>query len=254
MQKWLEVRSRKLREFFKIADDVELLSSKAVIPEADDKLNEHLLRHNIEWQVIPTEEALPFNEDYIARMYPMCGRDFAKSAGHKGSCQEALNLGHHRHQGLVIGVESTQKPRYLPQNRQFYGSIYGLDATLDPFADYMGRAGFTNGTRYAHEFLSLQELIRLINTDWKEQNLMPKDFRLTICPPVIFNLIGNVFHPEWSQTESQELGAYRDEHHNARCYATGCNAPNDFSYVRSIETNSDWTYLGFRIVLVPDFI
>ena len=71
MQKWLELRSRKLREFFKITDDVELLSSKAVIPEADDKLNEHLLRHNIEWHVIPTDEALPFDEDYVARMYPM---------------------------------------------------------------------------------------------------------------------------------------------------------------------------------------
>jgi hypothetical protein len=254
MHQWLEARSRRLRDFFKITSDVELLSSKAVIPEMTHTLEEHLLRYNIEWHVIPTEEALPFDANYIARMYPMCGRDFAKSVGHKGSCQEALNMGHHRHQGLIIGVETTPKPRYLPQNRQYYGSLYGLDPTLDPFADYLGQAGFTNGTRYAHEFLSLQELIRLINKDWRERSLMPQGFRLTICPPAIFNLIGNVFHQEWSATESQELGAYRDEHGNARCYATGCNAPNDFSYVRSIETNSDWTYLGFRIVLVPDFI
>jgi hypothetical protein len=254
MHEWLEVRSRKLRDFFKITGDVELLSPKAVIPEMTHTLDEHLQRYNIEWHVIPTEEALPFDASYIARMYPTCGRDFAKSVGHKGSCQEALNIGHHRHQGLIVGVETTLKPRYLPQNRQYYGSLYGLDSTLDPFVDYLGRAGFTNGTRYAHEYLSLRDLIRVINEDWRERTLMPQGFRLTICPPAIFNLIGNIFHQEWSQTESQELGAYRDEHGNAKCYAIGCNAPNDFSYVRSIETNSDWTYLGFRIVLVPDFI
>jgi hypothetical protein len=254
MHEWLQERGQQVRDFFKLSGDVELLSPQAVIPEVTHTLTEHLQRHNIEWHIIPTEQALPFDAHYIARMYPMCGRDFARSVGQKGSCQEALNIGHHRHQGLIVGVETTCKPCYLPQNRQYYGSLYGHDSTLDPFADYLGRAGFTNGTRFAHEYISLRDLIRLINEDWRDRSLMPQGFRLTICPPAIFNLIGNVFHREWSANQSLELGAYRDEQGNARCYAVGCNAPDDFSYVRSIETNSDWTYLGFRIVLVPDFI
>jgi hypothetical protein len=254
MQEWLEARDRQLRDFFNLTGDVELLSARAVVPEMTERLSSHLRRYNIEWHIIPSEEALAFDAAYIARMYPMCGSDFARSVGHRGSCQEALNMGHHRHQGLIVGVETTCKPVYLPQNRQFYGSRYGHDASLDPFTDYLGRAGFTNGTRFAHDYISLRELILLINSDWREQSLMPEGFRLTICPPAIFNLIGRVFHQEWSASESLELGAYRDEQGNARCYAVGCNAPEDFSYVHSIETNSDWTYLGFRIVLVPDFI
>jgi hypothetical protein len=254
MHEWIEDRSRKLREFFKITGDAELLLPEAVIPEVNHTVAEHLRRYNIEWHIIPSEAAVPFDAAYIARMYPMCGRDFAKSVGQKGSCQEALNIGHHRHQGLILGVETTRKPRYLPQNRQYYGSRYGLDSTFDPFADYLGRAGFTNGTRFNHNYQSLRDLIVLINEDWRNRSLMPQGFRLTICPPAIFNLIGKLFHPEWSETESLELGAYRDEQGNAKCYAIGCNEPHDFSFIRSIETNSDWTFLGFRIVLVPDFL
>lgn len=254
MHEWLEERSRALREFFQVAEDTQWLSPEAVIPEITDKIAEHLQHHNIEWHIIPTDQAVPFDARYIARMYPMCGRDFARAVGHKNSCQQALNIGHHRHQGLIVGVETTPKPHYLPQNRQYYGSPYGLDSTLDPFVDYFGRAGFTNSTRFAHDYKSLRDLLALINEDWRNRSMMPQGFRLTICPPAIFNLIGNVFHREWSATESQELGAYRDEQGNAKCYAIGCNALNDFSYVRHIETNSDWTYLGFRIVLVPDFV
>jgi hypothetical protein len=254
MHEWIQEQSRTLREFFNLRDDVELLSGEAVIPEVTHAIEDHLRRHNIEWHIIPSEQAVAFDANYIAKMYPMCGRDFAKAVGHKSSCQEALNIGHHRHQGLILGVETTRKPGYLPQNRQYYGSAYGLDATLDPFADYLGRAGFTNGTRFAHDYKSLRDLIVLINEDWRNRSLMPKGFRLTICPPAIFNLIGNVFHQEWSETESMELGAYRDEQGNAKCYAIGCNALHDFSYVRHIETNSDWTFLGFRTVLVPDFL
>jgi hypothetical protein len=254
MHEWIEDRSRKLREFFSLADNVDLLSAKAIIPETTGALEAHLQRFNMEWHIIPSEQALPFDAAYVAKMYPMCGKDFAKSMGHKGSCQEALNIGHHRHQGLILGIETTRKPRYLPQNRQYYGSSYGLDQTLDPFAEYFGRVGFMNATRFAHDFKSLRDLVLFINDDWRTRSLMPQGFRLTICPPAVFNLIGTVFHPEWSETESMELGFYRDEQGNAKCYSIGCNTLNDFSYVHSIETNSDWTYLGFRIVLVPDWI
>src|SRR5215468_8032520 len=136
MHEQLEDRGKKLREFFDIAPDVALLSPNAFIPEDTLKIEEHLRRYNMEWHIIPSEQAVPFDATYVARMYPMCPRDFTKSTLHHGSCQEALNIGHHRHQGLILGVEKTQKPRYLPFGRQYYGSYYGLDATLDPFADY----------------------------------------------------------------------------------------------------------------------
>lgn len=81
---------------------------------------------------------------------------------------------------------------------------------------------------------------------------MPQRYRLTICPPVIFNLIGTIFHREWSDTESQELGFYRDEDGSAKCYAVGSNAPGDFSFIHEIETDSDWELLGFRTALIPE--
>ncbi|MEW6127466.1 MAG: hypothetical protein AB1757_10560 [Acidobacteriota bacterium] len=254
MQKILNSREQQLRDYFGIAKTVNLLSPNAIIPEETDKITEHLRRFNIEWHVIPSEEAVPFDADYIARMYPMCGKDFTRATSHQSSCQQALNIGHHRHQGLILGVESTQKPNYLPHGRHFYGSEYGHDWTLDPIAGFIGEAGFTNGTRFAHDYASLRSLMRLINEDWRSHALMPMGYRVTICPPAVFNLIGNVFHREWSHTQSLELGAYRDEFGNANAFAVGCNAANDFSYVHHVETNSDWTYLGFRLVLVPDWL
>jgi hypothetical protein len=109
-----------------------------------------------------------------------------------------------------------------------------------------------SGTRYAHNYRSLRNLVNAITEDWKKRGLMPKGYRLTICPPVVFNLVGTIFHREWSQTESLELGFYRDEHNNAKCYAVGSNAPDDFSYIHEIETESDWALLGFRVALVPE--
>ena len=101
MHEQLQERGEKLREFFDIAPSVALLSPRAIIPEETVEIEEHLRRYNIEWHMIPSEEAIPFNSAYVARMYPMCPRDFTKSTLHRGSCQEALNIGHHRHQGMV---------------------------------------------------------------------------------------------------------------------------------------------------------
>ena len=81
---------------------------------------------------------------------------------------------------------------------------------------------------------------------------MPRGYLLTICPPVVFNLVGTIFHPEWSRTESLELGFYRAQNNNAKCYAVGSNAPEDFSYIKEVESESDWTLLGFRTALVPE--
>ena len=106
--------------------------------------------------------------------------------------------------------------------------------------------------RYGHDYSSLREFINLINQEWRAGGLIPEGYRATVCPPAVFNLIGTVFHREWSETESLELGFYRDEHGNAKCYAVGSNGPGDFSYIHEIESDSDWSLLGFRIALVPE--
>jgi hypothetical protein len=90
----------------------------------------------------------------------------------------------------------------------------------------------------------------LLTDDWQMRGLLPSGYRVTICPPVVFNLIGSVFHPEWSQTPSLEVGWYW-EHGSAQCYVVGANGPGDFSYVEPVETAVDWKMFGFRIALAP---
>jgi hypothetical protein len=252
MQEWIKDRENKLREFFRLAPEAEILPREAARLEVPTRVAEHLAQFNLEWHIVPPNEIVPLGEEYRKRLYPMLRLDPQNPDYKKTASYQAITAGHQRHQGRIIAVETTPKPRYLPGNRQLYGTPYGFEDRADPFAAYWGRGNFANGTRYGHDYTSLRKLIDLINEDWRAQGLMPLGFRLTICPPVVFNLIGTIFHPEWSQTESLEIGFYRDAHGSAKCYAVGSSAPGDFSYIREIETNSEWTWLGFRIVLVPE--
>lgn len=252
MGNWMDERASRLREVLELSGDTGLLAPGTVEPELSDEVSEQLAFFNMEWHIIPSAEALPMDERYLQRFYPQAQRGFNEPREHGISYQEVLVNGHRKHQGRIIAVEATQKPGYLPGNRQFYGTFYGFDATRDPFNFYLGRANMTNGTRFDHNFLSLREFISVVNEDWRARGLMPKGYRLTICPPAVFNLIGTVFHPEWSETESLELGFYRDDAGNATCYGVGSNAPNDFSYINEVELETDWTLLGFRTVLVPE--
>lgn len=244
----------KLREFFNLAPETKLLDDDAAVPDITPQMAAHLARFNIEWYVIPSEKVVPFDDFYIKKLYPERSRDFSTAFHHHGgkSLRESLAAAFRRHQGKIIGVETTIKPDYLPENRQFYGTAYGFDPTADPFDSYLGRAGFSSGTRFNHDYASLKYLGDLINSEWHKRSLLPSGYRLTICPPLVFNLVGNLYHPEWSKTRSLELAAYRDDHGNAICYAVGSNADGDFSYVHRVETDSDWTLLGFRAALVPD--
>jgi hypothetical protein len=253
MENELQGKENKLREFFEIDSNTELISPQTAESfEVAPNVAEHLQRHNIEWHVVPSAEAVHIDtDDYRRRLYPMLKFDKANSDYQKTSSYRAIMHGHERHQGRIIGVETTIKPKYLPGNRQFYGTAYGFEPKADPFAGYFGRANFMSGTRYSHDYRSLRNLVTYITEEWNRRGLMPKGYHLTICPPVVFNLIGTIFHPEWSQTESLEIGFYRDEHNNAKCYSVGSNAPGDFSYIHEIETESDWALLGFRIALVP---
>ncbi len=254
MNDWIVERENKLREFFELDSKTELISREIAesffVPAS---VAEHLARFNIEWHIIPSAETVHIDtEDYRARLYPTMQFDSSNRDYQKTSSYRAIMEGHKRHQGQIIGVETTPKPKYLPGNRQFYGTQYGFDAKTDPFAAYLGRAKITSGTRYSHSYASLRSFVNFVTQEWRERGLLPEGYRLTVCPPVVFNLVGNVFHKEWSQTESLELGFYRDEHGNAKCYAVGSNAPDDFSYIHEIETTADWALLGFRTALVPE--
>ena len=252
MDDWKGERSDKIREFFGLGPDAELLGSDAREPELSGELMKGLGGFNIEWHVIPGAEVLPLDDAYFSRMYAHAPRDFTRPREHKASYHDLLVKGHRLHQGRVVGVETTRKPRYLPENRQFYGTAYGHDPSADPFAVYLGRAAMVNGTRYAHNFLSLREFVRVVNEDWRARRLMPQGYRATVCPPVVFNLVGSIFHPEWSETETLELGFYRDDAGNATCYAVGSSGPGDFSFITEVEGEDEWARAGFRVALVPE--
>lgn len=252
MYERLHERAGKLREFFGAEAGVELSPQGAASFELRGEVARGLAHFNIEWHPIPSAEAVPFDAAYAERLYPTAPRDFLEPHEHGASYRERFIEGHRRHQGRIVGVETTPKPRYLPGNRQFYGTAYGHDASADPFAPYMGRSGMMNGTRYAHNYLTLRAFLHVVNEDWRSRAIMPAGYRLTVCPPVVFNLVGTLFHPEWSESESLELGFYRDPRGNATCYAVGSNGPGDFSYVNEVEGEAEWSLMGFRLALVPE--
>src|SRR2546423_5010374 len=130
----LEERASKLREFFELEVDAELIAPEALKLELRPEAAEGLGHFNIEWHIIPSAEAVPLDDSYMARLYPTAPRDFAKAHEPGAGYRERIVKGHRQHQGQIIGVETTPKPRYLPDNRQFYGTIYGHDASADPFA------------------------------------------------------------------------------------------------------------------------
>jgi len=249
MNEWIKQRSDKYREFFEINSKTELLSAESnrfeLPPEA-----EILKQFNIEWHFVPTAEALPFDESYRRRMYPTGFRQL-KNSRHQNAVLQRLIEGHHKQQGFVVGVETTQKPIYLPRNRQFYGTRNGHDYAADPLAGYFGQASMTTGTRFDSSYPLLRGLFDLLNKDWNERGILPKGYRVTICPPAVFNLIGTIFHPEWSESESLELGFYRDKRGNATCFCVGANAPKDFSFIDVIE-GEEWSLTGFRLALLPN--
>jgi hypothetical protein len=244
-------RSKGLRDFFELGSDVELVLPEALKFEFSPEMAEGLSHFNIEWHVIPSAATVPVDDKYLRRLYPMAPRDFSRAREHGPAYRDQIVKGHKLHQGHVLGVETTRKPSYLPENRQFYGTLYGHDASADPFAAYIGRAGMMNGTRYAHNYLSLREFIRVVSDDWRARSLLPAGYRVTVCPPAVFNLVGTIFHPEWSETATLELGFYRDDQGNATCYAVGSNAPGDFSYIDEVEGEAEWSLMGFRVALVP---
>lgn len=246
---WLRSREEPLRQHLGLASATPLLDSATAVPQITPQQVSHARSYNLEWHLIPSATAVPFDDEYSARLYKRPPASF--TASHHGpSVRERLVAGHQHWQGRLVAVESTMKPWYLHGHRLHYGSTYGFNRGLDPLTAYMDQARFFGDTRYGHNYLALNGLMQLLTDEWGKRGLLPAGYRVTICPPVVFNLIGSVFHPEWSQTPSLEVGWY-GEHGSAQCYVVGANAPGDFSYVEAVETAADWTMLGFRIALAP---
>lgn len=253
MTDWMQDRAERLREFFGLKADAKLTADDGGRIDPPAEVAEGLAHFNIEWHAVPSEEAVPLDDAYFARLYPTAPHDFSRAREHAApSYRDRFTAGHAQLQGRVVGVETTRKPRYLPGNRQAYGTLYGHDPSADPFAPYMGRAGMVNGTRYAHNYLSLRAFLGILNDDWRARRILPANYRATVCPPAVLNLVGTVFHHEWSETETLELGFYRDAAGNATCYAVGSNAPGDFSFVREVEGEAEWSLLGFRVAIIPE--
>ena len=247
---WTSQREAQLREFLRLPGAVDLGGPPLVA--LSDEGRSAFEHYGFEWYRVPSSEAVPFDDEYVRRLFPTAGPAFTAPLHHGDSLFELLRAGHRKHAGQLVAVERTQKPGYLPGNQQFYGTAYGFAANADPIVGYMGRAGFTTRTRYDHNYGTLTELIRLIQQDWATAGWLPAGYRLSLCPPAVFNLVGTVFHPEWSQTASLELGFYRDDHGNAQCFGVGPNGPGDFSFVHQVETESEWPLLGFRLALMPE--
>ena len=251
MSQWIEERAAKYRDFFGFGIDAPIVPAHAAGFELSSAAIENLRQFNIEWHFVPAEDVVPFNDDYLAGFYPTAHRLKHRASTHERSVGFHLTNGHRRQQGYVVGIETTQKPIYLPRNRQFYGTAFGHDSAADPLARYFGLAGITTGTRFEQNYPTLRRFFNLLNEDWQSKNLLHAGYRVTVCPPAIFNLVGTVFHPEWSETPSLELGFYRDERGNANCFAIGANAPGDFSYIDVVE-GEEWSLTGFRLALLPE--
>jgi hypothetical protein len=254
----LELRAHKIRETFGLRSNEDLTTGALQRFDISEEVLTHLAAFNIEWHVVPSTSVVPFDDAYLAKMYPLRSKDFGEVPYEALSVRQMLAFAHARVQGMLVGIETTQKPTYLPDHhQQFYGTTNGLDPTWDPLRGYIHQAGLKSGprfinSRFSHTPATLRSLGEVINADWKQRQLIPTGYRLNICPPTVFNLVGLLFHREWSNTPTLELSAYFDDRGNATGLTVGSNEPGDFSYVRRLDVDRDLSRLGFRMALVPD--
>lgn len=248
---WLSHREKVIQQHFGLPLSAQLRDSAVMLPEMTPALASHFARFNLEWHVVPSATCVPFDNTYCARMYPHAPTSFWHGRHAAPGLWEMLAVGHRLHQGRLVAIETTMKPGFLPANRQHYGSAYGLDNTADPLIEFIDRSRLISGTRFGNQFPALKALVETIDRDWRARALLPQGYRVTVCPPVIFNLIGTLFHEEWSETPSLEVGWYAF-HDGAQCYAAGSAARGDFSFIVPEGPASDWNLAGFRLALVPE--
>src|SRR5690242_19621157 len=103
MTDWKAERAARLRDFFGLASDAELLAPEAQGFEVPREAAGALNHFHIEWHVIPTNDAVPLGDAYLERLYPAATREFTRPREQDGSYREQLFRGHARHQGHVVG-------------------------------------------------------------------------------------------------------------------------------------------------------
>src|SRR5205085_5456919 len=75
----LEEREAAMREALGLDAGAPLLADEARERASRIEPSEHLDYFEIEWHVIPSADALPFDDSYVERFYPTAPRDFARS-------------------------------------------------------------------------------------------------------------------------------------------------------------------------------
>ena len=94
MAQWMEERSERLREFFGLGADAELVTADVAEFEPRAESLEGLRHFHMEWHVIPSAGAVPLDDAYFSRLYPTAPRDFAEPREHKASYLDAITRGH----------------------------------------------------------------------------------------------------------------------------------------------------------------
>ena len=96
MKDWVINREKKLREFFELASEAELISAETVGSfEVAENIAEHLEQFNIEWHIIPTDAAVSVEDSaYRRRLYPMFKRELKPTEHKKTSSYRAVIDGH----------------------------------------------------------------------------------------------------------------------------------------------------------------
>src|SRR4051794_18810288 len=103
MNDWLEQRSNRLREFFGLNADRNLISSQQDPHiELTESVAAHLAQFNLEWHVIPSEDAVSVEHElYRERLYPTVRLDPELYDYRRTSSYKAVIGGHRRHQGRI---------------------------------------------------------------------------------------------------------------------------------------------------------
>jgi hypothetical protein len=250
----LEARAGVIRETFGVPAGEDLVSGPLQGLDVGDDVIRRLGAFNIEWHIIPSTALVPFDDAYLARMYargratstrPLPGAQRPPDADGVTSAGPGDDR---RRRNDAKPTTSRRLPAVLRRR-------CGLDPTCDPLRGYIENAGLKSGprfinSRFSHTPGSLRTLGAAISADWTERGLIPAGYQLFVCPPTVFNLVGVLFHREWSDTPTLELSAYTDERGNGFGLAVGSNEPGDFSHARRLETDPDLRLLGFRMALV----
>lgn len=107
-------------------------------------------------------------------------------------------------------LETTQKPNYITNGLQHYGTKEGTDPSQDPLLSIFQEVfNDTKANRFNHTFDELtNQLIpkmeEKIKQSFQDKKLPIPKFKVILCPTYLFNLQTTLLHPANSQTNTWE--------------------------------------------------